>query len=41
MADRIYVLDKGCIVESGSHDELIEKQGLYATLFETQARNYR
>ncbi|NMG58611.1 ABC transporter ATP-binding protein [Geitlerinema sp. P-1104] len=41
MADRIYVLDKGCIVESGSHDELIAKQGLYATLFETQARNYR
>ncbi|MCC5897963.1 MAG: ABC transporter ATP-binding protein [Phormidium sp. BM_Day4_Bin.17] len=41
MADRIYVLDKGCIVESGSHDELIAMQGLYATLFETQARNYR
>ncbi|USR90294.1 ABC transporter ATP-binding protein/permease [Phormidium yuhuli AB48] len=41
MADRIYVLDKGRIVECGSHDELIAMQGLYATLFETQARNYR
>jgi ATP-binding cassette, subfamily B, bacterial len=41
MADRIYVMDKGRIVESGCHDELIDKQGLYANLFETQARNYR
>ncbi len=41
MADRIYVMDQGQIVESGCHDELIDKQGLYANLFETQARNYR
>lgn len=41
MADRIYVMDRGQIVESGCHDELIDRQGLYANLFETQARNYR
>ena len=41
MADRIYVMEQGRIVESGCHDELIDKQGLYANLFETQARNYR
>jgi ATP-binding cassette, subfamily B, bacterial len=41
MADRIYVMEQGRIVESGCHDELIDKRGLYANLFETQARNYR
>jgi ATP-binding cassette, subfamily B, bacterial len=40
MADRIYVMDQGRIVERGSHNELMKQQGLYATLFETQARNY-
>lgn len=41
MADRIYVMEKGRIVESGSHTHLINRQGLYAHLFETQAKNYR
>ncbi|HIK32271.1 MAG TPA: ABC transporter ATP-binding protein [Oscillatoriales cyanobacterium M59_W2019_021] len=41
MADCIYVLDKGQIVESGSHDELMKLGGTYAHLFELQAKNYR
>jgi ATP-binding cassette subfamily B protein len=41
MADRIYVMEKGSIVESGTHADLIEQQGQYAHLFETQAQNYR
>jgi len=41
MADCIYVLDKGRIVESGPHEDLIQLNGLYAHLFETQAQNYR
>lgn len=40
-ADRIVVLDSGKVVESGSHDQLITKEGLYSELFELQAENYR
>jgi len=32
-ADRIYVLDKGKIVESGSHDSLLGKEGLYNEIY--------
>jgi len=35
-ADRIIVLEQGRIVESGSHQQLLEKQGLYATMWHTQ-----
>jgi ABC-type multidrug transport system fused ATPase/permease subunit len=35
-ADRIVVLDKGEIAESGSHQELIQKEGLYKKLYEIQ-----
>jgi len=41
MADRIIVLNKGKIVEEGDHQELLEKDGLYAKLFKLQARGYQ
>jgi len=41
MADCIYVLQDGRIIESGTHDELVRRGATYAYLFETQAQNYR
>src|SRR5690606_11186119 len=41
MADQIAVLDRGRIVEQGSHDELIRLDGRYAHLFNLQAKGYR
>ena len=35
-ADRIAVLEGGCLVELGTHDELIERGGLYARLYAVQ-----
>ena len=34
--DRILVFDQGSIVEDGSHEELLEKKGLYKKLWEAQ-----
>jgi len=39
--DRIYVMEKGRIIEEGSHDELMGIGGHYAELFELQASAYR
>ena len=41
MADHIYFLENGIILESGSHDELIGQGGKYAYMFERQAQHYR
>jgi ATP-binding cassette, subfamily B, bacterial len=41
LADRIFVLEGGTITESGTHDRLMQQQGTYAHLFETQANPYR
>ncbi len=39
--DRIILLEKGVITESGTHEELMQKQGRYAQMFETQSKYYR
>ena len=41
MADRILVMNSDGIVEQGSHDQLMERGGVYAELFELQAAGYR
>ena len=38
-ADCIYVLDKGSIIEQGSHEELLEKNGQYAKMWNIQFNN--
>ena len=40
MADRIMVLDGGRIVQTGSHEELMKKGGLYQTMFVAQSSWY-
>lgn len=40
LADMIYVLQDGSIVESGTHNELISHNGAYARMFLSQARSY-
>jgi ATP-binding cassette subfamily B protein len=41
MADRILVLGDGQVLEQGSHEDLLERQGTYAELFTLQAAGYR
>jgi ATP-binding cassette subfamily B protein len=35
-ADRIYVMDQGQLVEQGSHEDLLEREGIYANLWRVQ-----
>ena len=41
LADRIMVLENARIIESGTHDELLLRDGRYAELFNLQAASYR
>ena len=41
MADRIVVLSGGRLIEEGNHQELMARNGLYASMFEMQAASYR
>ncbi len=41
MAHRIFVLEKGKLVEEGTHQELMKRKGLYHTFFNLQKRGYR
>ncbi len=38
-ADRLVVLDRGKVVEEGTHDSLMAKEGAYFNLYQAQARN--
>jgi ABC-type multidrug transport system fused ATPase/permease subunit len=41
MADQILVIQGGEILERGTHDDLMQLDGHYASLFSLQARGYR
>ena len=40
LADKIIVLDKGSVAESGTHDELMKKGGLYFTMYNKQSSRF-
>lgn len=40
-ADKIYVLDKGKIIEGGTHEQLMKLGGQYFTMFSLQAKGYQ
>ena len=41
MADRIYMFDRGEIIEAGTHEELMKLGGKYAEMYRVQAKKYR
>ena len=40
-ADRIYVLERGRVIEEGGHEDLLAQRGRYAHLYALQARLYK
>ena len=40
LADRILVMEKGRIAETGTHEELLAAGGLYSRMWKAQAENY-
>ena len=40
MADRVYLLENGNVIEEGTHTELMQLNGKYADMFRCQAQNY-
>ena len=40
LADRVYMMEDGEIIEEGTHAELMDKNGKYAEMFRLQAKNY-
>lgn len=40
-ADKIYLIDKGKIKEEGNHEQLMRRNGIYASLFNLQAKRYK
>ena len=41
MADKIVVIEQGELLETGTHEELLQAKGRYATLFSLQAQGYK
>ncbi|RXZ82307.1 ABC transporter ATP-binding protein [Paenibacillaceae bacterium] len=41
LADRIVVMQDGCIVEEGSHQELLDQRGVYSGMWEVQSQWYK
>ncbi len=40
IADKIYMFSDGCLIEEGSHSELLSKEGKYAEMFRLQSEKY-
>lgn len=40
-ANKIIVIDNGQVIESGTHEQLLEHKGKYAKMFHTQAKGYK
>ena len=41
MADQIFLMKDGCVMENGTHDELMKRDGSYHEMFMLQAENYQ